>query len=42
MDDGLKAIGDKALASLPGAVLAVQDAYGELTLEAEARASSKC
>ena len=36
MDDGLKAIGDKALASLPGAVLAVHDAYGELTLEAEA------
>ena len=35
MDDGLKAIGDKALASLPGAVLAVQDAYDELTLEAE-------
>ena len=36
MDDGLKAIGDKALASLPGAVLAVHDAYGELTIEAEA------
>jgi NADH-quinone oxidoreductase subunit C len=36
MDDGLKAIGGKALASLPGAVLAVHDAYGELTLEAEA------
>jgi len=36
MDDGLKAIGDKALASLPGAVLAAHDAYGELTLEAEA------
>jgi NADH-quinone oxidoreductase subunit C len=36
MDEGLKAIGDKALAKLPGAVLAVQDAYGELTLEAEA------
>jgi NADH-quinone oxidoreductase subunit C len=36
MDDGLKAIGDKALASLPGAVLARHDAYGELTLEAEA------
>ncbi len=36
MDDGLKAIGEKALASLPGAVLAVRDAYGELTLEAEA------
>ncbi len=36
MDEGLKAIGDKALASLPGAVLAVRDAYGELTLEAEA------
>ena len=36
MDDGLKAIGDKALASLPGAVLAAHDAYGELTLEVEA------
>ena len=36
MDDGLKAIGDKALASLPGAVLAAHEAYGELTLEAEA------
>ena len=36
MDDGLRAIGDKALASLPGAVLAVYDAQGELTLEAEA------
>jgi NADH-quinone oxidoreductase subunit C len=36
MDEGLKAIGDKALASLPGAVLAAHDAYGELTLEAEA------
>jgi NADH-quinone oxidoreductase subunit C len=36
MDEGLKAIGDKALATLPGAVLAVQHAYGELTLEAEA------
>jgi NADH-quinone oxidoreductase subunit C len=35
MDDGLKAIGDKALASLPGAVLAAHDAYGELTLEVE-------
>ena len=36
MDEGLKAIGDKALASLPGIVLAVHDAYGELTLEVEA------
>ena len=36
MDEGLRAIGDKALASLPGAVLAAHEAYGELTLEAEA------
>jgi NADH-quinone oxidoreductase subunit C len=36
MDDGLKAIGDKALASLPGAVLAVHHDYDELTLDAEA------
>jgi NADH-quinone oxidoreductase subunit C len=35
MDEGLKAIGDKALAKLPGAVLAVHDDYGELTLEVE-------
>jgi NADH-quinone oxidoreductase subunit C len=36
MDETLKAIGDKALASLPGAVLAAREAYGELTLSAEA------
>jgi len=36
MDDGLKAIGDKALASLPGAVLAVHHDDDELTLDAEA------
>ena len=36
MDETLKAIGDKVLASLPGAVLAAREAYGELTLSAEA------
>jgi len=36
MDDGLKAIGERALAGLPGVALAVRDAYGELTLEVEA------
>jgi NADH-quinone oxidoreductase subunit C len=36
MDEKLKAIGDKALASLPGVVQAVHDAFGELTLEVEA------
>ena len=36
MDEGLKAIGERALASLPGAVLATHDDYDELTLEAEA------
>jgi NADH-quinone oxidoreductase subunit C len=36
MDETLKAIGDKALASLPGAVVAAREAYGELTLSAEA------
>jgi NADH-quinone oxidoreductase subunit C len=36
MDDGLKSIGAKALASLPGAVLAVDESHDELTLVAEA------
>ena len=36
MDPTLKSIGDKALASLPGAVLGARQAYGELTLTAEA------
>ena len=36
MDEGLKAIGERAMASLPGAALAAHDDYDELTLEAEA------
>jgi NADH-quinone oxidoreductase subunit C len=36
MDEGLKSIGAKALASLPGAVLSVDESYDELTLLAEA------
>ena len=36
MDDGLRSIGAKALASLPGAVLAVEESHDELTLTAEA------
>ena len=36
MDATLKSIGDKALAALPGAVLGAREAYGELTLTAEA------
>jgi NADH-quinone oxidoreductase subunit C len=36
MDATLKSIGDKALAALPGAVLGARQAYGELTLTAEA------
>jgi NADH-quinone oxidoreductase subunit C len=36
MDDSLKSIGEKALASLPGAVLGIRQAFGELTLIAEA------
>jgi NADH-quinone oxidoreductase subunit C len=36
MDTTLKSIGDKALAALPGAVLGARQAYGELTLTAEA------
>ncbi len=36
MDDALKSIGDKAVATFPGAVLSVREAFGELTLTAEA------
>jgi NADH-quinone oxidoreductase subunit C len=36
MDEGLKSVGAKALASLPGAVLAVDESHDELTLVAEA------
>jgi NADH-quinone oxidoreductase subunit C len=36
MDDALKSIGDKAVATLPGAVVGAREAYGELTLTAEA------
>src|ERR1700677_2765333 len=36
MDATLKSIGDKALAALPGAVLGARQAFGELTLVAEA------
>ena len=36
MDEALKSIGDKGAAALPGAVLAAHDAFGELTLTAEA------
>jgi NADH-quinone oxidoreductase subunit C len=36
MDEGLKSVGAKALASLPGAVLAVDESHDELTLAAEA------
>ena len=36
MDAALKSVGDKALAALPGAVLAARHAHGELTLTAEA------
>jgi NADH-quinone oxidoreductase subunit C len=36
MDPALKSVGDKALAALPGAVLGARQAYGELTLTAEA------
>ena len=35
MDDALKAIGDKAAAALPGAVLDARQSFGELTLVAE-------
>ena len=35
MDETLKAIGDKALAALPGAALQAQFAFGELTIVAE-------
>ena len=42
MDEALKSIGEKAVAALPGAVLGVNAAFGELTLIAEPRASSKC
>jgi NADH-quinone oxidoreductase subunit C len=36
MDEALKSVGEKAVASLPGAVLGAKEAYGELTLIAEA------
>jgi NADH-quinone oxidoreductase subunit C len=36
MDDALTSIGDKAAASLPGAVRSARQAFGELTLTAEA------
>ncbi len=36
MDDALKSIGDKAVATLPGAVVGARMAFGELTLTAEA------
>jgi NADH-quinone oxidoreductase subunit C len=36
MDAALKSVGDKALAALSGAVLGARQAYGELTLTAEA------
>ena len=36
MDDALKAIGEKIGAALPGAITGVHDAFGELTLLAEA------
>lgn len=36
MDDALSKIGEKAAAALPGAILNVASAYGELTLTAEA------
>ena len=36
MDDALKAIGEKIGAALPGAITGVHDAFGELTLVAEA------
>ena len=36
MDDALKSIGDRALAALPGAILAARQTHGELTLTAEA------
>ena len=36
MDDALKAIGEKIGAALPGAITGVRDAFGELTLAAEA------
>jgi NADH-quinone oxidoreductase subunit C len=36
MDAALKSVGDKALAALPGAVLRARQAYGELTLTADA------
>ena len=35
MDDGLKSIGDKAAAALPGAIIKSRQAFGELTLFAE-------
>ncbi len=36
MDEGLKSIGDKAAAALPGAVLGANAAFGELTLIVDA------
>ncbi|MBV8472903.1 MAG: NADH-quinone oxidoreductase subunit C [Hyphomicrobiales bacterium] len=36
MDEALKSIGDKAAAALPGVVLGAQEAFGELTLIADA------
>jgi len=36
MDEALKSIGEKALTALPGAVLGVSEAFGELTIAAEA------
>jgi len=36
MDDALKSIADKAAAALPGAIVGARQAYGELTLIAEA------
>ena len=36
MDDALKSIGDKAAASLPGAIVGAAQAFGELTLIAQA------
>jgi NADH-quinone oxidoreductase subunit C len=36
MDDALKSIGDRAVAMLPGGVVGAREAFGELTLTAEA------
>jgi NADH-quinone oxidoreductase subunit C len=36
VDDALKSIGDRALAALPGAILAARQTHGELMLTAEA------